>query len=137
MLEFIMVPAIVGICVAGTYALFELFARRRERLNIIEKIGDKLDPSLIGGKLTYHNPFPGFSFDALKTGCLLTGLGLGLLVGFLINLSIATYSTLGEDWLFRHDTAATVYGASVLFFGGIGLLTAFVVQLEMSKKKTP
>ena len=40
-----MVPLIVGIVCAGIYGLFELFVRKKERLAIIEKIGDKLDPS--------------------------------------------------------------------------------------------
>lgn len=37
------------------YGLFELFARRRERMAIIEKLGDNLDPALISNK-TYF-PF--------------------------------------------------------------------------------
>ena len=42
--DFIMVPLIVGIVCAGIYGLFELFVRKKERLAIIEKIGDKLEP---------------------------------------------------------------------------------------------
>lgn len=37
MLDFITIPLVVGICVAGTYGLFELFARRKERITLIEK----------------------------------------------------------------------------------------------------
>ena len=43
MMDFISVPLVVGIVCAGIYGLFELFVRKRERLEIIEKIGDKLD----------------------------------------------------------------------------------------------
>ena len=43
MMDFISVPLVVGIVCAGIYGLFELFVRKRERLAIIEKIGDKLD----------------------------------------------------------------------------------------------
>ncbi len=46
MMDFISVPLVVGIVCAGIYGLFELFVRKRERLAIIEKIGDKLDTSL-------------------------------------------------------------------------------------------
>ena len=42
MMDFISVPLVVGIVCAGIYGLFELFVRKRERLAIIEKIGDKL-----------------------------------------------------------------------------------------------
>ena len=45
MLDFLMVPLVVGIICAGIYGLFELFVRRKERLAIIEKIGEKLDAS--------------------------------------------------------------------------------------------
>ncbi|MDR1344180.1 MAG: hypothetical protein LBJ39_02390 [Tannerellaceae bacterium] len=129
-----MIPIVVGICVAGTYGLFELFARRKERLTIIEKIGDKLDASVISGKISYYSPFPKFAFGALKIGCLLTGMGLGMLVGFLINLSVAANGMYEIEWL-RHDMVGFVYGSSVLLFGGIGLITAFVIQLKISRKK--
>ena len=51
MMDFISVPLVVGIVCAGIYGLFELFVRKRERLAIIEKIGDKLDASAFDGKL--------------------------------------------------------------------------------------
>jgi hypothetical protein len=35
MLDFIMIPLVVGICVTGVYGLFELYARRKERIMII------------------------------------------------------------------------------------------------------
>ena len=37
-----MVPLIMGIITLGIYKLFELFACRRERMAIIEKLGDKI-----------------------------------------------------------------------------------------------
>ena len=49
MMDFISVPLVVGIVCAGIYGLFELFVRKRERLAIIEKIGDKLDASAFDG----------------------------------------------------------------------------------------
>ena len=42
MMDFIVVPLTTGIVFAAIYGLFELFVRRKERLAIIEKIGDKL-----------------------------------------------------------------------------------------------
>ena len=52
---------------------------------MIEKLGDKLDPSMLGNRLSLPLPvgtpfmssFP-ISFSALKFGCLLLGMGLGL-----------------------------------------------------------
>jgi hypothetical protein len=135
MLDFIMVPLVVGICVAGTYGLFELFARRKERLAIIEKLGDKLDTSLFEEKLKFPSFIPKISFSALKAGCLLAGIGLGLLVGFSLNLFVmaSNLGRPGDDWYLR-EVSGTAYGASVLLFGGIGLIIAFLVELKMAKK---
>jgi hypothetical protein len=139
MLEFIFVPVVVGICVAGVYGLFELYARRKERLMIIEKLGEKLDPSAVTGKLKLSNSMPFFSFSALKGGCLLSGIGLGLLIGFIINASLwsgGLYTLSGEyNSRYLHDMPEIVYGASVLLFGGISLIAAFVIELKIAKKE--
>ncbi|MDR1918348.1 MAG: hypothetical protein LBQ65_01730, partial [Tannerellaceae bacterium] len=135
-LEFITIPLVVGICVAGTYGLFELYARRKERLHIIEKVGDKLDASTIDGKLRYSGLFPKLSFSSLKAGCLLSGIGLGLLVGLIINTSMmASGLYQGSEWggWYRHEVAGTAYGASVLLFGGLGLIIAFVIEMKQGK----
>lgn len=141
MMDFIMAPLIVGIICAGIYGVTELFVRRKERLSIIEKIGDKLDAAAFDGKLklpSYSSSRFSFSFSSLKAGCLLAGIGLGLLVGFFITTSMALLmDTQGEYWngWFRGEIAGTAYGASVLLFGGIGLIIAFVVELKLSKDK--
>lgn len=123
MLNFIMVPAIIGIVTYGIYSIFELFARKKERLSIIDKLGDKMGPELMEGKLKLNtlgrNPF-----GAMKAGALLVGLGLGLLVGFLI----ADYYQ--SDW----DTRGLIYGASVMLCGGLGLLAAFGIEYRLSRK---
>lgn len=125
-----MVPLIVGIVCAGIYGLFELFVRKKERLAIIEKIGDKLEPSAFDVKIGLPRLATNFSFSSLKTGCLLAGIGLGLLVGFIISVSLTDFNLDG-----RRELISTVYGASVLLFGGIGLIIAFVIELKLSKDK--
>ena len=129
-MDFIMVPLIVGIVCAGIYGLFELFVRKKERLAIIEKIGDKLEPSAFDVKIGLPRLATNFSFSSLKTGCLLAGIGLGLLVGFIISVSLTDFNLDG-----RRELISTVYGASVLLFGGIGLIIAFVIELKLSKEK--
>ena len=109
MMDFISVPLVVGIVCAGIYGLFELFVRKRERLAIIEKIGDKLDASAFDGKLGLPHYMRNFSFSSLKAGCLLVGIGLGLLVGFIINMCMATNSYYDDGW-YRHEVAGTAYG---------------------------
>lgn len=142
MLDFITVPLVVGICVAGVYGLFELFVRKKERLIFLEKMGEKLDAASFEGKLRFPSfaNFNNISFSALKVGCLLAGVGLGLLVGFIITTSVAMSNNMtymSDNWhgWYRGEIAGTVYGASVLLFGGIGLIIAFIVELKIGKKK--
>lgn len=129
-MDFITIPLVVGIVCASIYGLFELFVRKKERLAIIEKIGDKLEPSTFDVKISLPRLATNFSFSSLKAGCLLTGIGLGLLIGFIVTVSLTNFNLDG-----RRDLISTVYGASVLLFGGIGLIIAFVIEMKLSKEK--
>lgn len=129
MMDFIMVPLIFGIVTYGIYSLFELFVHKKERLMIIEKLSEKVDWAVLDGKLQ----LPSFaqkriSFSALKIGCLMLGLGLGLLVGFIFHTYVKV--NFGGDW----DMVSVVYGASVLLCGGLGLILAFIIENKMGKK---
>lgn len=130
MFDFLMVPAIMGIITWGVYKLFELFARRRERIMIIEK----LDFSKDGQKTSIDLNYEGSSkFNSLKFGCLLLGLGAGLLVGFLISVN-TNFSNI-DTFMGKYDIAALVIGACVLLFGGLGLLASFILEQMLGKKK--
>ena len=124
-----MVPAVVGIITLGIYKLFELFVRKKERLIIIDKIGDKLTPDILNGKIDFSTNIPKFSFSALKFGCLFMGFGIGLLVAFAVHYNFADF--VQNAYYLR----SAVYGSCVLLFGGLGLLIAFIVELKVSKKK--
>ncbi|MDR0796380.1 MAG: hypothetical protein LBE79_10100 [Tannerella sp.] len=135
MMEFIFVPLVVWICVSGVYGLFELYARRKERLALIEKMGEKVDNSLLGGGFNVLN-LSFKSFSSLKIGCLLMGLGLGLLVGLLISAILYSnnfYSGMDNWRIDRYSEVA--YGASVLLFGGVGLLISFLVENKLNRKE--
>ena len=84
MLDFIMVPLVCGIFVFGFYKLFELFVCKKERLLIIEKMGEKFTPDMLEHKINFSS-IGNLSFSGLKWGCLLMGLGLGLLAAFAIH----------------------------------------------------
>ena len=47
MMDFIMVPTILAIITLGIYKLFELFVCKKERLTIIEKMGEKFTPDML------------------------------------------------------------------------------------------
>ena len=129
MMDFIMVPAVIGIITLGIYKLFELFVRKKERLVIIDKIGDKLTPDILSGQIDFSTNIPKFSSSALKFGCLCMGLGIGMLVAFAVHYNFADFV---ENAYYQRSA---VYGSCVLLFGGLGLLIAFIVELKISKKK--
>lgn len=135
MMDFISAPIIIGIIFLGVYKIFELYVCRSERLKVIEKLSDKLASGEVEGKLT----LPGyqqsrFSFSALKGGCLMLGIGLGLLVGFFICIStLPTYFT-NHSWEYN-QISSIIYGACVLLFGGAGLVAAFLIEMKIGKEK--
>ena len=134
-MDFIMVPVVCGIFVLGFYKLFELFVCKKERLLIIEKMGEKFTPEMLGNKINLSS-VGNVSFSALKFGCLFVGLGLGLLVAYLIcRTTIDDYVVRNADWNWEvKQTISVIYGACVLLFGGAGLLSSFLVELKISKK---
>ncbi|HEY6915208.1 MAG TPA: DUF6249 domain-containing protein [Paludibacter sp.] len=137
MMDFITIPLVVGIITLGIYRLFDLFVRKKERLTIIDKIGDKFDSSMIENKFSF--PFISQSpatFGTLKIGCLLLGVGFGLLVGFFI-CQVYVYGAIPNINI-NHDAyeiSGVIYGASVLLFGGLGLLAAFLIEMKYRKDK--
>ena len=131
-MEYITGWIIVGIISLAIYKLFELFVGKKERLTIIEKLGDKLNSDMFDGKICFPNfAIPSTSFSALKLGSLLAGMGLGLLIGYLI--CATTMPNYFEEH-YMNGLASVIYGACVLLFGGLGLLMAFIAELKISKK---
>ncbi len=137
-MEFITVPLVVGIVFYFTYMTFELFARRKERISLIEKMGQNLTPmdsSIL--KSQFQSLLPTFSkktFTTLRFGCLFVGLGLGLLVGLFICLYMKA-NGVGSDHWERNNFYAVAYGASVLLFGGIGLVISYMIESKSTPKE--
>ena len=129
-MNFIMVPLVTGIVTLGIYKFFELLICRRERREIIGKLEPgslidylKLVPMGLrtGATIrTASETAPGIPAGALKVGCLLLGLGAGLLFGFMLTRITEIQS---------YDTRSAVYGGSVLVFGGLGLIVSFIIIL--------
>ena len=122
-----------------TYMVFELFARRPERLQLIEKIGQNLTPTdSSASKVDFGSLLPTFnkkSFTSLRIGCLLTGLGFGLLVGLFICLFIKSEISFGDGNWERNNFYSVAYGASVMLFGGLGLLISYLIESKSAKKE--
>ena len=137
MVEAIMVPAVCGMFIFGFLKLFELFVCKKERLLIIEKMGEKFTPDMLEHKISFSS-IGKFSSSALKFGCLFMGLGLGLLIGYLIcSTTLEGYTNMGDVRLNYNmrETISIIYGACILLFGGLGLLVAFLIELKINKNK--
>lgn len=59
-------------------------------------------------------------------GCLLAGLGLGLVIGMLMKPSFAQ-----DDW----SLFSGLCGGLVLLCGGVGLLVSFIVEMRLARRK--
>ena len=122
-MEELMIVANVAIVFGVVYKLFELFVGRKERMMLIEKLGDKLTPDTFKNGIIYR---PGlFSFGGLRMGCLLLGLGLGMLAGFAI--------VAWQDADYR--ASSVIYGACVLIGGGLGLIVSYWFEMNRLKKE--
>ena len=88
-MNFITAPLIVGIITLGIYKLFELFACRRERITLIEKLGEKMSQTdlELNGKIC----LPDFNRPQLSFGCLLYTSFLPRQVPLLRNISTTSY----------------------------------------------
>ena len=139
-MEELMIVANVAIVVGVIYKLFELFVGRKERMMLIEKLPvealtDEKQKNIglslfnLGG-----NMFP-MSSSSLRLGCLLIGLGLGLLTGYCIILN-SQPEYFASDMASRpvRETVSIIYGASVLLGGGIGLIVAFVIEIMRASR---
>lgn len=120
---------IVGIVFYFTYKMIELPSRRREREMMIERMGrtDSPLPVLtdgLGGAVKR-------SFGGLRLGCLLIGVGLGMLVGLIINTALAHGGYSMDKWS-EGQLFEVAYGAPILIFGGLGLLCSYVLERRMS-----
>ena len=134
MMDFISIPVTFGIGAYAFYKLIELFVRKKERLLIIDKLS-QLEKANIEN-LNLSNIFgDGKSFKnaylTLRIGSLLTGLGLGLLVGYIIiNTTMGGFERASYD---IRQTMSVVYGSSTLLFGGLGLIAGFIAERRLSK----
>ena len=125
MFNFLVPPLTTFAVFYSIYCIFDLFVRRKERMEIIERMGDKLDPELLKPSFGFKGKI-NFSFSSLKLGALLTGIGLGIFVGSIL----CAFGNLQSETLTQ-----SIIGGSVLLFGGLGLIVAFVIELKISNKK--
>lgn len=121
---------ICAIIFFAVYKIFELFTRRKERLNLIEKLGSldltkecNLDLSKILG--TSSN-----KYTSLRGACVLVGIGLGFLVSLLIGNFIPMEES-GDISINMHNMYEMIQIlrlSTVLLFGGLGFLVSYLIE---------
>lgn len=111
-----------GIVFYFIYLILSLYARRKERMMLIEKISELKDVKLgniqLGGAGKYA---------WLHVGCCACGIGLGLLIAFFIELSVRS-----SGMLVRTDAC---YFSCICLFGGLGLVISFIAANKLESKK--
>lgn len=125
------------------YLMLSLFARRKERMMLIEKISELKDVKLSNIHLDYAN-----KYAWLHVGCCLCGVGLGILVAFFIELNVASsgiIKSIDYSISFSHSiypeyagigrSVAACYSACICLFGGIGLVASFITANKLESKK--
>jgi hypothetical protein len=105
------------------YKLFELYACRKERMAMIEKM------SVGSGVITPPNftnlfPPPIPTSWAFRLGLLLAGLGLGLGLAIILNYGMGL----------KFPEKENLYIASMLLFGGLGLVISYLIEQKNRKK---
>lgn len=135
MTDFITAPAIIGISVYGFYKFTELLAHRKERLRMVEKISEISPEDKINMDSILNPKSDSSRFVALRFGSILMGIGIGLLVGFIISYSIyGSMANMDNIPYYTSHTTGLIYGASTLVFGGISLLICFMVEQKYRNK---
>lgn len=123
-----MIVANVAIVFGTIYKLFELFVGRKERQMLIDKLSDT---SL--SEVNFKGFMSSFPYSALRIGCLLLGLGFGMLMGYIIVYNYFSQYWLNDVNMQVRDTVSIIYGASTLFGGGLGVIVAFLIEVFCSR----
>ena len=136
---------VIGFCVLGTYKLFELYAKRKERILMIEKLAhlfenedDKEKPLKIKLPFISSNDL-NFGYWPLRISLLLMGIGAGCLVAFFIQIisyiNITPRIDSYRDWVRPiRELVTLVNFASISLFGGAGLLAAYLIEQKKRKE---
>ena len=136
MFEFLAPVFVLGIIMLGVYRLCELYARRKERIMIIEKMQENTKPEDLLNQLSL--PLVGKQHSSswtLRAGLLMIGISLGFIVGLLIHLSLIPSLTGADYHMSPRELVAIIYTSSVILFGGIGLLLAHLIEHKKEKKQ--
>jgi hypothetical protein len=124
---------ICAIVFGAIYKMIELFVRRKERLKLIDKIVE-LPPEFLASRLATLQDLNSWSTDSdressrfmtLRWGCLIGGLGLGMIIG-----GSVVFGCSGVTYAVRN----MISGGSVLLCGSLGLIVSFIIEYNIRRK---
>ena len=128
---------IVGFIVFGIYKLFELFVKRKERIFLLEKL-----PTIINNREELGSiNLPSISLGnqnygswALRVSLLLIGIGLGCIVAVFLRTLFLEDIERVPNYEYR-EMVFLIKFACITFFGGLGLLFAYLIELKQLRDK--
>lgn len=152
-MEAFAVMSVFIVLIVSIYKLFAHLILRKERLLIVEKLSERpevLNSSMFDALSSKSNSFEA-NWDknnvagwTIRIGCLLVGVGLGIFIIALFDfyatpISVQDYIELTKNSTWQFDQSPmrqavnALYPASALFFGGIGLVSAFFIEKKSRK----
>lgn len=133
-----LVPMVIcGLFFYFTYRIFELYARRKERMAIIEKLSNGIDPELLRNQFNIST-FKDSSYGswAIRIGLLLIGVGLGVAIAAIIDMLAVAPSEVNNEVFYGFRNAISVlYPALAAIFGGLGLVIAYFIEKKGEDKE--
>ena len=120
------------------YKVLESLIRRKERLMLVEKLDLSTLHTLpsLQSSANVLDFMPNKRFSNLRTGLLFAGIGLGLMIAWILAIFIyaETESFVKDSYRFR-EMISVIYLASPAFFGGIGLLISYLIEQKTRKQE--
>ena len=121
------------------YKFFESLIRRRERIELVQKLDlANLQALPAEDSLSVLNNMPNKRFSGLRTGLLFIGIGIGLTTAWVLMFTlypqIVSYrENLGGDFYSFKNLFNIIYLAAPAVFGGIGLMISYIIEQKSRK----
>ncbi len=127
---------VVSVMSFFTYKIFELYARRKERMAIIEKLSNGIDPQILKSQFSMPVYKDGnYGSWAIRIGLLLVGVGLGVVIAAIVDLLAVAPSADNRELFYEfRNTISVLYPACAAVFGGLGLVIAYFIENKNEKK---
>ena len=127
-MEYIGPAIVIAIIFYFSCTLLDSLIRRKERIMMIDKL-PQIDGKILPMNFDGNNLFQKTSsYWPMRIGLLMSGVGLGLLMAFFVELGYSP-DEMG------HRMADSLYGAAVVTFGGIGLIIAHLIERHEERAK--